>query len=91
MNSGFINLYSTQLNKQNSFDLKDVTNVLGSGVIFLGAVMIVIGAINLGLCIKDGMQGGGGQLAGAIALLAGGGIVCAAGVFFTSLDTSWIK
>ena len=38
---------------------------------------------------KDGMQGGGGQLAGAIAMIVGGGIVIAASVFLGSLDTSF--
>lgn len=45
--------------------------------------------MNLGLTIKDGMQGGGGQLAGAIAMIVGGGIVIAAGAYFGSIDTSW--
>ena len=31
-----------------------------------------------------------GQLAGAIAMIAGGAIVAAAGVWFGSLDTSWM-
>ena len=42
------------------------------------------------LAIKDGSTGGGGQLAGAIAMIAGGAIVAAAGVWFGSLDTSWM-
>lgn len=41
------------------------------------------------MTIKDGMQGGGGQLAGAIAMIVGGGIVIAASVFLGSLDTSF--
>lgn len=45
--------------------------------------------VNLGMTIKDGMQGGGGQLAGAIAMIVGGGIVIAASVFLGSLDTSF--
>ena len=35
------------------------------------------------------MQGGGGQLAGAIAMIVGGGIVMGAAIYFGTLDTSW--
>mgnify|MGYP007076791919 FL=1 len=70
-------------------NLGNVTSLLSSGVQFLGAVLLVIGLVNLGLTIKDGMQGGGGQLAGAIAMIVGGGIVIAAGTYFGSIDTSW--
>lgn len=69
-------------------NLGNVTSLLSSGVQFLGAVLLVMGLVNLGLTIKDGMQGGGGQLAGAIAMIVGGGIVIAAGTYFGSIDTS---
>lgn len=68
-----------------------ILNMLKSGVGVLGAILIVMGAVNLGLTIKDGMQGGGGQLAGALAMLIGGAIVTAAAVYFASIDTSWIS
>lgn len=70
-------------------NLGNVTSLLSSGVQFLGAVILVMGLVNLGLTIKDEMQGGGGQLAGAIAMIVGGGIVIAAGAYFGSIDTSW--
>lgn len=70
-------------------DLGNIKNLLTGGIGFLGGVLLVFGAVNLGLTIKDGMQGGGGQLAGAIAMIVGGGIVIAASAYFGSLDTSW--
>lgn len=69
--------------------LNQIMNLIATGVGFLGGVLIVFGLVNLGMTIKDGMQGGGGQLAGAIAMIAGGAVVVAASVIFGSLDTSW--
>lgn len=69
--------------------LNNVVQMLTQGVTFLGGVLIVFGLINLGMTIKDGMQGGGGQLAGAIAMIVGGAIVVGAAMYFGSLDTSW--
>ena len=69
--------------------LSNVVQMLTQGVTFLGGVLVVFGLINLGMTIKDGMQGGGGQLAGAIAMIVGGAIVCGAAIYFGSLDTSW--
>ena len=69
--------------------LDNVMSLISSGVTFLGGVLVVMGLVNLGLTIKDGMQGGGGQLAGALAMLVGGGIVIGAAIYFGSLDTSW--
>lgn len=56
---------------------------------FLGGVLVVFGLINLGMTIKDGMQGGGGQLSGAIAMIVGGAIVVGAAIYFGQLNTSW--
>lgn len=69
--------------------LGNVISLLSQGITFLGGVLVVFGLINLGMTIKDGMQGGGGQLAGAIAMIVGGGIVIGAAVYFGSLDTSF--
>ncbi|MCL2322245.1 MAG: hypothetical protein FWC47_09100 [Oscillospiraceae bacterium] len=66
-----------------------IMQLLAKGIQFLGAAMIVWGAVNLGLTLKDGMQGGGGQLSGAIAMIAGGAIIVAAAVYFQTLDISW--
>ena len=52
--------------------LDNAVNMLTQGVTFLGGVLVVFGLINLGMTIKDGMQGGGGQLSGAIAMIVGG-------------------
>ena len=71
--------------------LEKVKNLLKGGVGFLGAFLIVLGAINLGMSLKDGAQGGGGQLAGAIAMIVGGAVIVAASVFFGTLDTGWLN
>ena len=68
--------------------LSQIMTKISGGVTFLGGVLIVFGLVNLGMTIKDGMQGGG-QLAGAIAMIVGGGIVIAASVFLGNLDTSF--
>lgn len=69
--------------------LQEVMSKVSDGVTFLGGVLIVFGLVNLGMTIKDGMQGGGGQLAGAIAMIVGGGIIVGASIYFGSLDTSF--
>ena len=51
--------------------LENVKNLLSDGVTALG-----------GILIKDGMQGGGGQLSGALAMIIGGAIVVGAAVYF---------
>ena len=51
--------------------LENVKNLLSDGVTALGGILIVFGLVNLGLTIKDGMQGGGGQLSGALAMIIG--------------------
>lgn len=69
--------------------LDNAVNMLTQGVTFLGGVLVVFGLINLGMTIKDGMQGGGGQLSGAIAMIVGGAIVAGAAIYFGQLNTSW--
>lgn len=69
--------------------LPKVVSLLTNGVTFLGGVLIVFGLINLGMTIKDGMQGGGGQLSGAIAMIVGGAIVVFAATYFGSLNTQF--
>ena len=58
--------------------LENVKNLLSDGVTALGGILIVFGLVNLGLTIKDGMQGG----AGALAMIIGGAIVVGAAVYF---------
>ena len=69
--------------------LGQVMSKLSGGAGFLGSVLIVMGLVNLGMSLKDGAQGGGGQLAGAIAMIVGGGVIVGAAVYFGTLDTSW--
>lgn len=69
--------------------LDNAVNMLTEGVTFLGGVLVVFGLINLGMTIKDGMQGGGGQLSGAIAMIVGGAIVVGAAIYFGQLNTGW--
>lgn len=69
--------------------LDNAVNMLTQGVTFLGGALVVFGLINLGMTIKDGMQGGGGQLSGAIAMIVGGAIVVGAAIYFGQLNTSW--
>ncbi len=69
--------------------LANAINLLTQGMTFMGGALIVFGLINLGMTIKDGMQGGGGQLSGAIAMMIGGAIIIGASVYFGSLDISW--
>lgn len=69
--------------------LDNAVNMLTHGVTFLGGVLVVFGLINLGMTIKDGMQGGGGQLSGAIAMIVGGAIVVGAAIYFGQLNTGW--
>ena len=68
--------------------LATAINLLTQGMTFMGGALIVFGLINLGMTIKDGMQGGGGQLSGAIAMMIGGAIIIGASVYFGSLDIS---
>lgn len=69
--------------------LDNAVNMLTQGVTFLGGVLVVFGLINLGMTIKDGMQGGGGQLSGAIAMIVGGAIVVGVAIYFGQLNTGW--
>lgn len=69
--------------------LENVKNLLSDGVTALGGILIVFGLVNLGLTIKDGMQGGGGQLSGALAMIIGGAIVVGAAVYFKT-GINWV-
>ena len=62
--------------------LDKAAKMLTQGVTFLGGVLVVFGPVNLGMTIKDGMQGGGGQLSGALAMIIGGAIVVGAALYF---------
>ena len=79
----------TQQAGKEDFMLQNAVSMLTQGITFLGGVLVVFGLVNLGMTIKDGMHGGGGQLSGAIAMIVGGAIVIAAAVYFGSLNTGW--
>ena len=64
--------------------LQQVMPLIQQGVTFLGGALVIWGAVKLGLAIKD--QQGGNALSEAIATIAGGAVVIAAGVFFGNLQ-----
>ena len=68
--------------------LTNVLNMLANGVILLGGILVVMGLVNLGLSLKDGAQGGGGQLSGALAMIVGGMVIVGAGAYFRTFDTN---
>ena len=68
--------------------LTNVLNMLANGVILLGGILVVMGLVNVGLSLKDGAQGGGGQLSGALAMIVGGMVIVGAGAYFRTFDTN---
>lgn len=68
--------------------LSNVLNMLANGIILLGGILVVMGLVNLGLSLKDGTQGGGGQLSGALAMIVGGMVIAGAGAYFRTFDTN---
>jgi hypothetical protein len=74
----------------NGVDIDQVVGILSGGVITIGGILFIWGLIQLGLAVRDGATGGGGQIAGAISMMVGGAIVAAAGLLFGSLDWSWM-
>ena len=68
--------------------LTNVLNMLANGVVLLGGILVVMGLVNLGLSLKDGAQGGGSQLSGALAMIVGGMVVVGAGAYFRTFDTN---
>ena len=55
--------------------MTDLFNLLHSAVKFIGDCLIVLGLIQIGLTLKDGTAGGGGQLNGALTMLVAGGCI----------------
>lgn len=89
VNALYFDLLTKAAAENPGVNLGELMKKMSSGIGFLGGVLLVFGLINLGLSLKDGAQGGGGQLAGAISMIVGGGIVIAASVYFAGMDTSW--
>lgn len=59
--------------------MTDLFNLLSGAVKFIGDALIVLGLIQIGLSLKDGSTGGGGQLNGAVTMLVAGGCIRAVG------------
>lgn len=63
--------------------LATVMKKLSAAVQFIGGCLIVLGGVNVGLALKDGL-GGGGQLSGAFCLLVSGALIVAVAKVFAS-------
>lgn len=72
-------------------DLASVLKMVGQAAMTLGIVITLASGISLGLTLKDGQQGGGGQMNGAIAGIIGGAITAVCGLGISSIPTSWIS
>lgn len=70
--------------------LTHVINLLKGGVGFLGAAMVVWGAVTIGINVHNGASGNGSAIASGVGILVGGVIISAAAIYFGTLDTSWI-
>ena len=52
-------------------------DILSNAVQFIGQALIVLGLVNVGLTMKDGVSGGGGQLSGSVTMIVAGGCIFA--------------
>ena len=66
--------------------LPQVLSLVTWAVTFLGGFLVVWGAIQLGLAIRQ--QQGGNAIAEAIATIGGGAVIVAAAAYFGTLNTS---
>lgn len=74
----------------NGIELLNMVKVLLSGGVgFLGAGMIIFGAVSIGTNVSGGAAGNGAAIAQGVATLVGGVIIAAAAVYFNMLDVSW--
>ncbi len=77
------------MDNQNGVQILNAILDLATGfVTFLGAFLIVWGAIKLGMAVRE--QQGGQAIGEAIATIGGGAIIVAAAMFFGNLDTDWV-
>lgn len=77
------------VDNQNGVQILNAILDLATGfVTFLGAFLIVWGAIKLGMAVRE--QQGGQAIGEAIATIGGGAIIVAAAMFFGNLDTDWV-
>lgn len=76
-------------NQSGSSMLTTIKNLLVGGCGFMGGGLIVFGAISLGMNIHNGASGNGAAIGSAVATIVGGAVICAAAVYFGTLDVSW--
>lgn len=58
--------------------MTELFNVLSTAVKCVGDIIMLFALVQIGLALKDGAQGGGGQLNAGIALLIAGAVFRAA-------------
>lgn len=74
----------------NGIEILDaIKTLLSGGCGFLGAGMVIFGAISIGTNVSGGAAGNGAAIAQGVATLIGGVIIAAAAVYFGQLDISW--
>ena len=61
--------------EENHPHMEEIVRIAAKPIAYIGATITGIGVIYLGIQLKDGMRGGGGELAKAIALIASGGVI----------------
>ncbi len=76
-------------NQSGSSMLTTIKSLLTGGCGFLGGGLIVFGAISLGMNIHNGASGNGAAIGSAVGTIVGGAVICAAAVYFNTLDVSW--
>lgn len=69
--------------------LGNMRDLLSGGISMIGAIMVIFGAVSIGVNVHNGAQGNGSAIATGVATLIGGVIIAAAGVYFGSLDITW--
>lgn len=55
--------------------LNGLLGLMKNVVKFLGDILMLFGLVQVGLTIKDGTTGGGGQLSGAVSMIIAGGVI----------------
>ena len=57
--------------------MDDLIKLAARPIAFAGSTVILIGLVYLGIQLKDGLRGGGGELTKALAMISAGGVVAA--------------
>ena len=55
--------------------MEELVRLAAKPIAFAGSAFIIIGLIYLGIQLKDGLTGGGGELRKALAMITAGGVV----------------